>query len=241
MAQNSNEHDQKTYQDQCVFKNFIGQDINYYPPEQIEAFQDKMLKATNYFGAIHGIILIMMIAYVIFSIWIKSRFSFYKWVQLAQLISMNILEVLYFFTFNEANMIKNCGFMQLMYQGLIIFLFYQTCMMISWQGQAFFREVDQFIRNGVLISKKKKKKVNNAMFVIWLLAFLQWVIFSLINIICTFKRQYKVLWYYRYGENIFVSVWIMIATFFTAVGYRRIYKLKNLVGKSDLNGGVLQR
>ena len=150
--------------------------------------------------ALHGVSFLAVLAYIILSIYRKSRFSLYKWVQLVQCLLLYTVHIAYNLTSFSNNHTTNedCGLSQDMYYGVIYFLLYTSLLMIAWQTQSFFRQVAGFIADGHLPSEKTKKRVNAIMISIWAVMCLQWIFYCLINMIQSHKNNFKFLYYFNF-------------------------------------------
>ena len=89
------------------------------------------------------------------------------------MLAINIVEIAYYWTyaylFNDED--YDCAYEAKAYLATIYCLLYTICLYLSWQDQLFFRQVEHFVRKGILPSERSKRRNKMVAVLIELLAF----------------------------------------------------------------------
>ena len=83
-----------------------------------------------------------------------------------------------------------------------------------------------------------KKRNLQLMFGVWLICAIDWIIFTVSNIILNDRRDYETLWDFNFFQMVFSSLIMILATIFFGISFRRI-KLLSLTHDFNKNRKLL--
>ena len=79
------------------------------------------------------------------------------------------------------------------------------------------------------------------MIALWSFIFLDWVLYIIVLKHYTKKKDYKMLWYFNFGETCLLTVFVFLTSLFFLIAFSRINRLDKLIGEAENNSRQLNK
>ena len=160
--------------EECQFQSFIGKGGD---KAGMTEYLDRLNTAYEVLSYVHGAFLAIIVLFCIVTILRRHKLDSFQWIQLAELIFLNSVQVAFMIKFNKEMVNHNCGETAKLFGASIYCGYIAISLSNSWQFQSFFKQLLKYAQHGFLPNEKILLRKKILMVVVWLVVFLDYVIY----------------------------------------------------------------